>query len=291
MAIQEYGRFRDAEGRVWQGLVDRPEGQLRVVEGTILAPHPRLGGAAMALAGLIPLPCVDAPLVVGTGLNYIDHAAEAKTVPPQSPMLFGIDPAALVGDGGDLVFPSPFDLEFGLEEPYVDPEPELVAVIGLDGQVVGYAPGNDVSERMGQSIIIERGLPWTYPNSIGGHYECGWFKSLPTFKPVGSLYRGDIDPCDVDIDMIVNGQVVQRGNTRDMIFPVETLIAETVRLLGLDQLPPGACVYTGTPGGIGYQPNQPERQRPSLAPGDRMTVRLSFGSVSTRIVAKPDRPD
>jgi 2-keto-4-pentenoate hydratase/2-oxohepta-3-ene-1,7-dioic acid hydratase in catechol pathway len=283
----EFGRFYDPrQNMTCEGLVDRQKGVLHLTKDSILSSKPRIGSRTCRLADLIPLPCVQAPLVVGAALNYVDHAAEANLTPPTAPLLFGISPGALLGDGGALPFPTAADLEFGLEEPYVDPEAELVAVIGAEGKIVGYAAGNDVSERTWQSAVGQRGLPWLFPNSIGVRYEYAWFKSLPGFKPLGSLYRGDIDPTNISVRMVVNGQVVQDGNTRDMIFGVEELAAETARLLGLDCLPAGTCIYTGTPPGIGYQPFHPERGRPSLKPGDVMTVQLSFGAVTTRIVAR-----
>ncbi len=285
--IMELGQFYDPQWNVTrEGLLDRREGLLHLAEDGILAADPRIGSQTCELAGLVPLPCVQASLMVGAALNYVDHAAEANLKPPVAPLLFGIAPGALLGDGGELPFPTAADLAFGLAEPYVDPEAELVAVIGAEGQIVGYAAGNDVSERTWQSAVGTRGLPWLFPDSIGGQYECAWFKSLRGFKPLGSLYRGDIDPKNIRVQMLVNGQVVQDGNTRDMIFSVEQLAAETARLLHLERLPAGTCIYTGTPPGIGYQPYHPERGRPSLKPGDVMTVRLSFGAVTTHIVAR-----
>jgi 2-keto-4-pentenoate hydratase/2-oxohepta-3-ene-1,7-dioic acid hydratase in catechol pathway len=185
-----------------------------------------------------------------------------------------------------LPCPTAADLPFGLIEPYIDYEAELVAVMGTEGTIVGYAAGNDVSERSWQAAASERRIPWLMPGSLGGAYERAPFKSLPGFKPLGSLFRGDIDPTDISVTMVVNGQVVQKGNSRDMIFGVEELVAAAARLLQLERLPAGTCIYTGTPPGIGYQPHHPERARASLQPGDAMTVRLSFGSVTTRIAAK-----
>lgn len=285
--IVELGRFYDQQRDVTrEGLVDRRRGLLYLAEDSILATELRIGSESCELAGLVPLPCVQAPLIVGAALNYVDHATEANLTPPTAPLLFGIDPGALLGDDGALPFPTAADLEFGLAEPYVDPEAELVAVTGIGGQIVGYAAGNDVSERTWQSAVGSRGLPWLFPDSIGGRYERAWFKSLRGFKPLGSLYRGDIDPMSISVKMVVNGQVVQNGNTRDMIFSVERLAAETARFLHSESLPAGTCIYTGTPPGIGYQPHHPERGRPSLKPGDVMTVQLSFGSVTTHIVAR-----
>jgi 2-keto-4-pentenoate hydratase/2-oxohepta-3-ene-1,7-dioic acid hydratase in catechol pathway len=175
---------------------------------------------------------------------------------------------------------------FGIEEPWLDPEPEPAAVIGRDGEVVGWIPGNDVSERLGIDEYNRRGLPFNMPGSFGTEREYVWCKNLPGFKPLGSIYRGDIDPHDIDIEMVVNGVIVQTGNTRDMIFPIEELIPYTKSLFELPQLPAGTIIFCGTPPGVGYQPMALERQRPSLKAGDTMTVRLPFGSVMTHLVAK-----
>lgn len=285
--IEEYARLIEPEsGTIWQGLVDRAEGVIRSICGTLVDPEPELDGRARPLEGLVALPPVDPPIAVAVGLNYPEHGAETGSALPSEPWVFRVAPAALIGDQGKLVVPTADDMGSGVAEPWLDPEPEPTAVIGCDGQVVGWIPGNDVSERMGIDEYNRRGLPFNMPASFGTEREYPWCKNLPGFKPIGSIYRGDIDPHDIDIEMIVNGVTVQTGNTRDMIFPIEELLPYAARLFELAQLPAGTIIFCGTPPGVGYQPMRPERQRPPLKAGDRMTVQLPFGSVTTRLVAK-----
>ena len=285
--VEEYGRFTEpSNGTIWQGLVDRANGVIRSVSGTLIDPKLKLDGRARSLEGLVALPPVDPPIAVAVGLNYPEHGAETGSALPSEPWIFRVAPAALIGDQGELVVPTAEDMGLGVTEAWLDPEPEPVAVIGYDGQIIGWTPGNDASERMGIDEFNRRGIPFNLPGSFGKDYEYPWCKNLPGFKPVGSIFRGDIDPHDIDIDMIVNGVSVQTGNTRDMIFPIEELVPHMARLFDLERLPAGSIIFCGTPPGVGYQPLHPERQRSPLKAGDTMTVKLSFGSVTTYIVAK-----
>jgi len=253
----------------------------------MLEPEPELDGRMRSLHGLIPLPPIDPPLAVAVGLNYREHNEESGSALPSEPYIFRVAPTALAGDHGRLVIPTAEDMAMGVSEAWLDPEPEPVAVIGHDGQVFGWMPGNDVSERFGIDAFHKRGTPFSLPGSFGEDREYAWCKNLPGFKPVGSLFRGDIDPHSIDIEMIVNGSVVQAGNTRDMVFSIEELVPYVEHLFGVSRLPPGTIIFCGTPPGVGYQPLRPERQRPPLMAGDIMTVHLSFGSVTTYVVGKP----
>jgi 2-keto-4-pentenoate hydratase/2-oxohepta-3-ene-1,7-dioic acid hydratase in catechol pathway len=285
--IVEYGRFIEPEnGTIWQGLIDRTAGVIRAVAGTLLDPEPKVDGRVRALQGLRALPPLDPPIAVAVGLNYPEHGAETGSALPSEPWVFRVAPAALLGDQGKLVVPTAEDMDMGVTEAWLDPEPEPVAVIGYDGQVFGWAPGNDVSERRGIDAFNSRSMPFNLPGSFGKDYEYPWCKNLPGFKPLGSIFRGDIDPHNIDIEMIVNGATVQTGNTRNMIFPVEELVPHIAKLFELERLPAGAVIFCGTPPGVGYQPLHPERQRPPLKAGDTMMVKLSFSSVTTHVVAK-----
>ena len=286
MEQREYCRFYDpGDKSITEGLVDRGEGILRLVDGSILDPEPSLSGGHKLLAGLTALPPVVAPLACATGLNYRSHAEETGMEIPTTPMQFAVDPGVMTGDGGKLIMPTPASLIFGVTEPYVDCEPEPVIIIGTDGKMVGLAAGNDSVERITHDEIFARNIAWTLPDAIGTPYEFALPKNLPTFKPIGSLHRGDFDLENIDITMVVNGETVQKGNTHDMIFSFGELIDRAAFVHGLDRLPAGTCIWAGTPPGVGYQPEMPERQRPSLKPGDTMTVVLSFGSVTTHVVS------
>jgi 2,4-diketo-3-deoxy-L-fuconate hydrolase len=171
------------------------------------------------------------------GLNYIDHAHESGLVVPTEPMIFTKFASALAGPEGDVDLP----------EGNVDWEVELVVVIGTAGSrvrperawdhVAGLMVGQDLSERVSQFS--------------GGTPQFSLAKSFAGFAPTGpSLVSLDevTDPDALVLECRLNGEVVQRGTTADMIFPVPELIARLSRVV---TLLPGDLVFTGTPPGVG----------------------------------------
>jgi 2-keto-4-pentenoate hydratase/2-oxohepta-3-ene-1,7-dioic acid hydratase in catechol pathway len=118
--------------------------------------------------------------------------------------------------------------------------------------VAGLTVGQDISERVRQ-------LAGPVP-------QFSLAKSFPCFGPTGpELVTPDefADPDDLDLGCLVNGEVVQKGSTSDLIFPVPELIA---RLSAVVMLLPGDVVFTGTPAGVGLG-RKPQR---FLAPGDEL---------------------
>jgi len=281
----EYGRFVNLQtGEIAAGQVDRGEGIVRLAKSALFEDEVTLSGLVRPLAGLRALPPVAAPLVFAACINYREHAAESELAVPETPVLFEASPHSLIGDGGTVLVPAREALQFGIQEPYVDPEPELVAVLGYGNRVVGYAAGNDLSERWANKHIIEHQIPWTLPGSLGSEHQITLFKSYPTFKPVGSLYRGeDINPYDLRFGCEVNGAAVQSCYTGDMIFSIAEQIATLCQHLGLAELPPGTLIFTGTSSGIGFRLTHPEDSRPSLAPGDVVKVIFPFGAVTNPV--------
>jgi 2-keto-4-pentenoate hydratase/2-oxohepta-3-ene-1,7-dioic acid hydratase in catechol pathway len=107
-------------------------------------------------------------------------------------------------------------------------------------------------------------------------------KSFPGFGPTGpELVTPDefADPDDLDLGCLVNGEMVQKGRTSDLIFPVPELIA---RLSAVVPLLPGDVVFTGTPAGVGLG-RKPQR---FLAPGDELVSYIEgIGVMRHRFVA------
>lgn len=174
--------------------------------------------------------------VICVGLNYRDHAAEAKLEPPAAPLLFAKWPTALIGSGDAIVLPR--------ESSQVDFEGELALRIGRRGRdiarddaldfVDGYAPFNDVSAR----DIQLREMQWTRAKSFDTFAPCG------TFVPAGAIP----DPMSLAIRTTVNGESMQDGHTSEMIFSVAEIVAFASRDTVLE---PGDLIATGTPAGIG----------------------------------------
>ena len=206
---------------------------------------------------LAPIP--DPPKVICIGLNYADHAAESGLEPPTEPVVFNKFPNAVIASGEDIVLPS--------VSSQVDYEAELVVVIGRGGRhirwddalqhVAGYACGHDVSARDWQL-----GRP-------GGQWLLG--KTFDTFAPCGPFLatRDEIDdPGSLDIQLRLNGKVMQDSNTRQLIFPIPELVAHLSTIFTLQ---PGDLIYTGTPPGVGMARDPAVY----LKAGDRVEVEIA----------------
>mmetsp|Transcript_49470 Transcript_49470/g.127471 ORF Transcript_49470/g.127471 Transcript_49470/m.127471 type:complete len:133 (-) Transcript_49470:266-664(-) len=103
--------------------------------------------------------------------------------------------------------------------------------------VAGYAVALDLTSRNIQTEAKAKGLPWTVA------------KGFDTSCPIGSFLEKDqVDPQDVTLVCAVNGQVRQRGNTKDMLFPVSVLISHISHKMSLS---PADVILTGTPSGVG----------------------------------------
>jgi 2-keto-4-pentenoate hydratase/2-oxohepta-3-ene-1,7-dioic acid hydratase in catechol pathway len=202
--------------------------------------------------------------IVCVGLNYRDHAAETGAAIPERPVVFMKDPGTVVGPCDEVLVPR--------GSVKTDWEVELAVVIGrraryLDGPeaaravIAGYAISHDVSEREFQ---LEYSSQW----DLG--------KSCETFNPLGPwLVTADEvgDPQDLGLHLSVNGVKRQNGHTRNMIFPVDHLVAYLSRYMVLE---PGDVINTGTPAGVALGlPGTPY-----LRPGD--TVELSVDGLGSQ---------
>jgi 2-keto-4-pentenoate hydratase/2-oxohepta-3-ene-1,7-dioic acid hydratase in catechol pathway len=172
------------------------------------------------------------------GLNYTDHAEEAHQDIPEHPRWFAKFANSLVGDGADVVLPA-------AHGQFVDYETELAVVIGRTAHAVseaealahvaGAMPLNDVSARDRQ---LQNPL-WTSGKAIDTFAPCG--PALVTLDEAGDLG-------DLTLRTRINGEVVQEGSTKDMIFGVAETIAWLSRTM---TLVPGDIIATGTPAGVG----------------------------------------
>lgn len=189
------------------------------------------------------------------GRNYAEHARELNNPIPDNPIIFTKPVSAVIGDQGIVRIPA------GQSE--VHHEAELLVLIGSGGRnirranafrhVAGYGIGIDITAREIQNKLKEKGHPWLLA------------KGLDTFAPIGNFVPATAieNPANVDVIMRVNGEIRQHGNTRDMLFPVDELIA---RLSMLFTLRAGDVIFTGTPSGVG-----------PLREGDRAEAELGKG--------------
>ncbi len=210
--------------------------------------HPE-GLARIAAADIDSLPHVDAatrlgPCVAGTGkficigLNYADHAAESGLDVPPEPVIFMKATSAICGPNDPIIIPR------GSEK--TDWEVELAVIIGKPAKyvseadamehVAGYAITNDVSERAFQA---ERAGQWTKGKSCDNFGQIGpW---LVTKDEVA-------DPQQLSMWLTVNGETMQNGSTKTMVYGVAHVISYLSQFMTLH---PGDVISTGTPPGVG----------------------------------------
>jgi 2-keto-4-pentenoate hydratase/2-oxohepta-3-ene-1,7-dioic acid hydratase in catechol pathway len=204
-------------------------------------------------------PCVLNPeKIVCIGLNYKAHIEETGEKLPPVPILFNKYNSALNSNGGTVAVSKEHAEKF-------DYEAELVVVMGKEARdvseadalsyVFGYCNGHDLSARDLQMATSQ----W-----MVGKTGDGW-------GPIGPwLVSADqIDPENLKIECIVNGEVRQSSNTKLMIFGVKKLVSYISKYMTMR---PGDIIFTGTPHGVisGY----PKEKQVWLKAGDKITTRI-----------------
>jgi len=221
------GAGTDADGLVVAELMGHPFG--------IGAESVRLTGARYPVADVRLLAPVLPSKVIAIGRNYAEHAREIGSEPPPEPLMFLKPSTAVIGPRDPIVHPSQLSER-------VDFEGELAVVIGrLCRQVpaarvpevtFGYTCANDVTARDLQA----RDGQWTRA------------KGFDTFCPLGPWIETDLDPADLELTTIVNGEIRQNARTSQMLHDVTALTAFVSAVM---TLLPGDVLLTGTPAGIG----------------------------------------
>jgi 2-keto-4-pentenoate hydratase/2-oxohepta-3-ene-1,7-dioic acid hydratase in catechol pathway len=226
----------------------KPAGDYRLSEVRLLAPVPRPGK------------------ILGIGLNYADHIAEAGMKRPEHQLWFAKAVTAVTG---------PYDpIERPVVSTKLDYEAELVFVVGkrcrhvpverADGAIFGYCAGNDVSVRDWQMRT--------------GQFTLG--KSFDTHAPFGPFIvtPDEIDPRNLGIRTFVNGEKRQDSNTRNLIFDCAEQLSHLSQVMTLE---PGDVFFTGTPGGVGAAMKPPQ----FLKAGDRVRVEIDgIGFLESEVV-------
>ena len=268
-------RYRNAAGEIRLGrlegetIVDAgsagPQGFVPSVEGWAVIAS--ASGPTSAAADVQLLHPVVPSKVIAIGLNYRDHAKESELDIPAMPVVFSKFSTSLIGHGESIVIPR--------EETRPDFEGELAVIIGkrthratLDdalSAIGGITCVHDVSGRRAQ---LETPLR---------QFDYG--KSFDTFCPLGpSVASTDgVDFADVDVELAIDGEVMQSSNTKHLIFSVAEIIEYLTR--GITLLP-GDVICTGTPGGVGDS-RDPRRY---LREGETVTVTVGgVGSLTNPV--------
>ncbi|MBE7941448.1 MULTISPECIES: fumarylacetoacetate hydrolase family protein [Ramlibacter] len=265
MKLVRYGN----PGKEKPGLIDS-DGKLRDLSGVV----PDIGPAQLGQVMLTRLRKTNPaklPLVRGTprfgcpvahvgkfiaiGLNYADHAAESGMPIPKEPIVFTKATSCIQGPNDPVMLPkgskkSDWEVELGV---VIGERARYVSQKDALAYVAGYCVVNDVSEREYQ---LERGSQW----------DKG--KGCDTFGPIGPwLVTPDefenVHRLDMWLDL--NGQRMQTGNTKTMIFNVPKLVSYVSQFM---TLLPGDVITTGTPPGVGMGMKPPV----FLKKGDVMTL-------------------
>ncbi len=265
------------------GLIDG-DGNLRDLSGHVSDITGAVLGDA-ALAQLKALDPGDLPLVQGEprygacvgsigkfvciGLNFTDHAEETGNPIPDHPIVFMKANSAISGPFDDIVMPrgstkTDWEVELGV---VIGKTAKYVSEADALDYVAGYCVCNDVSER-------------TFQIELSGQWTKG--KSCDTFGPTGPWMVTKDEIADVqNLDMWcdVNGQRMQTGNTKTMIFTVAQIVSHLSELFTLH---PGDVISTGTPPGVGMGMKPPVY----LKAGDEVSLYIEgLGTQTQKVVA------
>ncbi|GBC63704.1 FAA hydrolase family protein [Desulfonema ishimotonii] len=216
----------------------------------------RVSDAGADMAVRLGAPVHRPSKIICLGKNYAEHAREGGFDTPEAPLLFCKTANTVSGPGDPILMPR--------TSGQVDWEVELAVVIGREGKriapadafdyVAGYTVMNDVSGREAQ---------------FG---DGQWFrgKSFDTFAPMGPALVTPDEVGDVDnlrLETLVDGELMQAGNTGDLIFDIPAILEYISREITLW---PGDVISTGTPSGVGIFRDPPV----TLKPGNVVECRI-----------------
>ena len=228
----KYVRLMNNENEIKYGLIEGEK--VRLLDGTFLDSNSRLTDTWLPLNGVTLLAPVVPSKVICVGLNYALHIKEMNHSLPEEPVIFLKAPTCVIGPEAEIIYPK--------ISQQVDYEAELAVIIGSTIKnvteveaakgIFGYTCANDVTAR----DLQKKDGQWTRG------------KSFDTFCPIGPWIVTDIDPSQLDIQLLLNGEVKQSSNTQYFITSVPKLVSFISQVMTLY---PGDIVLTGTPEGVG----------------------------------------
>jgi acylpyruvate hydrolase len=178
--------------------------------------------------------------IIAIGRNYRDHAKELNNPLPKEPMFFMKPETAIIRDNKPFFYP-----DFSIDVHY---ETEIVLKINRLGKNIAeqfahryfdeIGLGIDFTARDLQKICQENGKPWEMAKAFDGSAPIGEFVDKKDFRDINNL----------NFSLQINGNTVQKGNTGDMIFNFNVLIAYISKFVTLKI---GDLIFTGTPVGVG----------------------------------------
>lgn len=248
----KYVRFRRGSAAGY-GILEGDT--VREIRGDLFGDHKETGVRRKLSEVSLLYPC-EPPKVLAVGLNYKSHIG--GSTPPSQPELFFKPVTALISPEENIVIPP------GAKNVHF--EGELVLVIGKKAKnvspaearevIFGVTCGNDVSERDWQKTDLQ------------------WWraKGSDTFAPLGPAIVRGIDYGKLLLETRLNGKVVQKQYTSDLLFDGPAIVSFASRFVTLT---PGDVIYTGTPGATS-----------AMKPGDVVEVEISgIGVLRNRVTA------
>jgi len=219
------------DGKISYGVLE--ENIIKVINGDIFDEFSVTDNIYTLSEITLKAPCNPSKIVC-VGLNYRNHAAEMKDRIPEEPVLFIKPSTAVIGPKESIIYPKMSN--------QVDYEAELAVVIKnkikdieedqVKEHILGYTCFNDVTAR----DLQKKDGQWTRA------------KSFDTFAPFGPTIATDVDPSNLNIQLLLNDQIKQNSNTNQLIFSVEKLVSFISKIMTLN---PGDVIATGTPSGVG----------------------------------------
>ena len=213
--------------------------------------------------------CVSKPSkFIGIGLNFSDHAAETGAKPPSEPIIFMKATSSINGPNDDIQLVSnskklDWEVELGI---IIGKETKHITKEKAQEHILGYCLVNDVSER-----------EWQIENT--GQWVKG--KSHDTYGPIGPyLVTKDEIPNidDLNMSLDLNGERMQTGNTKTMIFDVNMIVSYVSKFMTIC---PGDIITTGTPPGVGMG----KKPQLFLKNGDKLNLRIdNLGEQNSKVV-------
>ena len=214
--------------------------------------------------------CVSKPeKFIGIGLNYTSHAKETNAQTPKEPIVFFKANSSICGPNDHIHLPknsikSDWEVELGI---IIGKKAKNISEDESMKHIFGFCVVNDISEREYQ---LERS---------SGQWDKG--KAFDTFGPIGPyiVTKDEIDDVqNLNLELKLNGKIMQKGNTKDMIFGVKTLVSYLSYFMTLK---PGDIITTGTPPGVGMG----RKPQLFLKTGDFMELSIdNLGMQSQKVI-------
>ncbi|KAK9671772.1 hypothetical protein RND81_12G053900 [Saponaria officinalis] len=205
--------------------------------------------------------------IIGVGRNYVAHAKELGNPIPKEPVLFLKPTSSYLANGGTILIPPSME--------HLHYEAELAVVISKTASnvpqssafdfIAGYAFGLDMTARELQSTIKAAGLPWLLA------------KGQDTFTPISTMIlKSEVpDPHNLEIWLKVDGEIRQKGSTKDMMFTVPFLVSHISSFMTLLE---GDVILTGTPEGVG-----PVKPGQKITAGIKGLIDVEFDVAKRRV--------